>query len=296
MVSRAIARPELQLFGALLLAVLLPMAVRIFIGDLPWSNHQLQQTSIAASLAVTVGFLLFRRLAVFPGAQASNYIWICLTATFGIALLLFFFLRIEYSRFQFAASYVLSMGWFYCWFMYIRRTQTFRFALVPGGATDLLTSIPGVDWVVLKSADTAPDLVGPACNGVVADLRGDFSDEWMRFITETAVAGTPVYHFKQIYEGLTGRIDIEHLSENTLGSLVPGRIYAKFKHAADWLAATAVLPLVVPFGPRRSARHPARLAGPGDLPADAHRFPGQAVHDVQVPHHDGPCGCRRRRT
>lgn len=241
--SRFIRRAEVQLFGALTIAVLLPMAFRILYGDLTWTDLQLLQTSFASCAAIVVGFFVYRRLADFPGAQASNYIWISLTATFGIALLVFFFLRFEYSRFQFAISYALSLLWFYGVFISVRYNEPFRFLLVPGGDTSRLVSINGVDWLMLKS----PELAEP-CNGVVADLRHDFSEEWMRFITETAVAGVPVYHFKQIHETLTGRIDIEHLSENTLGSLVPGRLYLKVKQAADWIAAVAVLPLVVPLG------------------------------------------------
>jgi hypothetical protein len=39
--------------------------------------------------------------------------------------------------------------------------------------------------------------------------------------TAGALQGVPVYHFKQLGESLTGRVQIEHLSENTLGSLLP---------------------------------------------------------------------------
>ncbi|TIX95483.1 MAG: polyprenyl glycosylphosphotransferase, partial [Mesorhizobium sp.] len=51
---------------------------------------------------------------------------------------------------------------------------------------------------------------------------------------------------KQISESLTGRVEIEHLSENTLGSINPNQAYLKVKQALDWIAALAVLILLSP--------------------------------------------------
>jgi lipopolysaccharide/colanic/teichoic acid biosynthesis glycosyltransferase len=46
---------------------------------------------------------------------------------------------------------------------------------------------------------------------------------------------------KQVIEDLTGRVEIEHLSENTLGSLNPNDAYLKVKQVLDVLAAAGVL-------------------------------------------------------
>ena len=97
-----------------------------------------------------------------------------------------------------------------------------------------------------------PALPGSRINGVVADLGADLADEWERFIAECAVSGVRVFHFKEVHEAMTGRVEIEHLSQNTLGSLNPDALYLKVKHAIDWLAALVALfalsPLLVAFG------------------------------------------------
>ncbi|WP_245444884.1 sugar transferase [Pseudaminobacter soli (ex Li et al. 2025)] len=82
---------------------------------------------------------------------------------------------------------------------------------------------------------------------MVADLRADLPETWERFITGCVLSGTPVYHVKHIVESLTGRVEIEHLSENTLGSLNPNQIYFKIKRIVDWLGAFAVLVLLLPL-------------------------------------------------
>src|SRR5690606_19532847 len=81
----------------------------------------------------------------------------------------------------------------------------------------------------------------------VADLRADLSESWDRFITGCVLTGTPVYHVKQVLESLTGRVEIEHLSENTLGSLNPNQAYIQIKQFVDWLAALLVLLATFPL-------------------------------------------------
>jgi len=62
---------------------------------------------------------------------------------------------------------------------------------------------------------------------------------------DAALAGHPVYHMKQIEESLTGRVEIEHLSENSFGSLLPNHGYLKVKRGLDLLAALIALPLLI---------------------------------------------------
>ncbi|WP_447407131.1 sugar transferase, partial [Clostridium perfringens] len=47
----------------------------------------------------------------------------------------------------------------------------------------------------------------------------------------------PVYHTKHLIESLTGRVELEHLSENSFGSLEPRPDYMMLKFAVDWIAA-----------------------------------------------------------
>ncbi len=56
-----------------------------------------------------------------------------------------------------------------------------------------------------------------------------------------------MFHFKQVHEALTGRVEIEHLSQNTLGSLNPDALYLKVKQAIDWLGALIALLVAMPF-------------------------------------------------
>ena len=65
-------------------------------------------------------------------------------------------------------------------------------------------------------------------------------------MADAAVDGRMVYQVKQLQESLTGRVEIDHLSENSFGSLVPARAYFHLKSVADLALALALLPLLLP--------------------------------------------------
>ena len=70
---------------------------------------------------------------------------------------------------------------------------------------------------------------------------------WERLLAASALKGVPVYHSKHVAESLTGRVEIEHLSENSLGSLLPSSVYLKFKRMIDALGVLLLLPILLPI-------------------------------------------------
>jgi lipopolysaccharide/colanic/teichoic acid biosynthesis glycosyltransferase len=106
-----------------------------------------------------------------------------------------------------------------------------------------LVQIAGVDWHMLKR----PNLHDTrSCNAIVADFSAELPDEWEAFLADAALAGRIVYQVKQLSESLTGRVELEHLSENSFGSLVPALGYFYLKSLVDFICAVFLLPLVLP--------------------------------------------------
>lgn len=236
-------RMRFQLLGGLTFAILLPALIRMSVDQDVILYSNLQVTIIAAFIAHTTGYFFYKRIGNFPGVAAAGYILPTFALTYGLVFATIFFFRFDYSRFQAAASFIQSTLWYFGLSLATRRLDAHRLAIIPGGDVDRLESIPGVNWHRILSADT----VVLHATGVVADLRADLSDEWERYIADRALSGTPVYHVKQISESLTGRVEIEHLSENTLGSLNPNQAYLKIKQAIDWAAALFVLVVFSPL-------------------------------------------------
>jgi lipopolysaccharide/colanic/teichoic acid biosynthesis glycosyltransferase len=82
---------------------------------------------------------------------------------------------------------------------------------------------------------------------VVADLQANLAPEWERLLARAALSGLPVFHWKQIAESFTGTVDIGHMSENNLGSLLPSSVYLRLKRLTDTSVALLALPFVMPI-------------------------------------------------
>jgi lipopolysaccharide/colanic/teichoic acid biosynthesis glycosyltransferase len=152
-------------------------------------------------------------------------------------------LRLTHSNVVLVLSFTFTLASFYALAtLKLRRFQT-TYYVVPGGRAELVERLE--DLVLVRMAE--PHL--PALRNVafIADLHHDHTAEWQRLLAEAAILGCPVYHYKQVWEATTGKVQIEHLSENSFGALIPVLGYRKIKRVIDVVASLALLPfLLVP--------------------------------------------------
>lgn len=234
-----LARNRYQLLGAVIVAVVLPALLRSEFAFLDASLDAATATTLGTGIAVLGGAYVLRRITIYHGAQALAYVFPVFFAAFMLVVLVFFFSRIDYARGQYLMSFVLAVGWFLFATRIERRVRRPGFLLLPFGNTENLLAWPGADWRIARSPDEQPTGI----SGVVADLRSDLDPKWQQMLARSALRGVPVYHSKQLAEFLTGQVEIEHLSENNLGSLIPSSLYTKAKRLADLAFALLVLPL-----------------------------------------------------
>jgi lipopolysaccharide/colanic/teichoic acid biosynthesis glycosyltransferase len=235
-------RVRFQLGVALLLAVLIPYGIRYPFDAASGDLRALNNSLIGTLVALIAGYYAFRRMSHYPGVRASYHILPSFAASYGSALAVFFFARLDYSRLYFFFSFLLASFWCYIVYFKLQRQQRLTIGVVPYGEVDHLFEIEDVSWTRLADPGNS-DL---AFDAIVADLRFDIPDEWERFLADRALAGTLVMHVKQMEESLTGRVAIEHLSENNLGSLIPGIVYGKVKRAGDFVLSLVAVPLLLP--------------------------------------------------
>lgn len=231
-----------QLGGGLLVAIVLPVMLRFqaLLAN-PQLNNNTIHSVIGAALALSAGFFVLRRFSKFPGMAARPYILVIYTITFGITIAVFFMLRLEYNRYLFLSSFVMCLIWFLAIHFTMRRIVKIRLAVIPGGNAEELLKIPNIVWTRLSS----PQMYEPGHGAMVADLRSDLSSEWVKFIADSTLQGIAVFHSKQAQEMLTGKVDIEHLSENSFGSLLPEMDYLRFKQATDIVVTILLLPVLL---------------------------------------------------
>lgn len=234
-----------QLLGAILVAVLLPFALRYGTLDhVEWTSGFVN-VSIATASAVLLGHYFFRKLGRYPGVTAIATIFPTFTGSYALVLAVIFFLRLEYgSRLQLFLSFCGCLTWYYACHFLALRARPRRYGVVAVGLADRLPRLARVEWEVLAS----PDHPVVALDAIVADFRAPLSDGWQRFLAEQAIGGMPVYHVKQLQEAISGRVTIDHLSENSFGSLIPGLAYPRLKAGGDIaIALIALIGLALPL-------------------------------------------------
>ncbi|MGL5452238.1 MAG: sugar transferase [Aeromonas sp.] len=241
--ERVIFNPLVLFVIGIAISVIMPALERWGWGF--WSRLDSAQfnTLIGSSIAFLLTSVLLSRFLRYPGASPVAYMIPTVTTVFGFLMGILLFSRLHYSRQIIFESYLLTM--LCCWLNYFigRRYHQPKYALIPVGNYQEVLKNSGVEWRLLSE----PDLGEVRFDAVVADFQNSaIEGEWERFLAKCALAHIPVYHTKQVYESLTGRVKLDHLHENKLGSLLPSPLYFFIKRSFDILVALIAIPLLSP--------------------------------------------------
>ena len=238
-----VLRRRFEFGGALLLAAFLPWAgSRWWIADTSFDPAVFHNSLIANMLAICLALWIRISVSTYPGLRSGQVILPAVFVAHAAMLILLILSRVPYHRPSLALGFALHLVWAFAIYFFVSRRLRPKIAIVPVGATEQLRQIDTVDWRMLP----APELHRVReCDAIVADFS-DLPDEWEAFLADAALEGRVVYQVQQLFESLTGRVQVRHLSENSFGSLVPARAYSAIKHLGDWLAAVAMLPLLIP--------------------------------------------------
>jgi len=189
-----------------------------------------------------ISFLAIRRLLYsFPGGRS---LWLVLSHVFvifalGVFVSLFF--RIQVSRLVLMLGGSFALIWFSFEHQLNLRYRQCKLAVIQKGfALQLLELGGNVDIRPLEGLS----LGEYRYDGVVADFRAMNADE-ERFLTQCALQGIPVYNAKDVFESFTGRVKIDYMSENNIGSLLPSRTVENFKTLFDLSIILLTLPFTI---------------------------------------------------
>ncbi|MEM7768644.1 MAG: sugar transferase [Pseudomonadota bacterium] len=243
--AKVLSRIRTQLAGGIIMAIVLPGLAVSQMKLLPIGPAFFDNSFIGAFCALLIGFMMYRKVTALPGANAILSVVPAFVMSYGLVIVLFFMLRLEYSR----PLFVLSFGFVTTWFMLvlvaISRLQRPVMSYVPEGMARDLCRIKSVRWIEVAKPDK---IVRGHPMPLVVDLNAaGLSEQWERAIAEEAVAGRPIFNAKQLNESLSGRVQIEHLSENTFGHLSVDTIYAPAKRYIDVMFAAIALVFFAPL-------------------------------------------------
>jgi lipopolysaccharide/colanic/teichoic acid biosynthesis glycosyltransferase len=226
---------------SLLPCVAAPYLLTVTLSRFGLDDPVASQTAIPVFCAVALGFWLNRNISALPGTSESASILPSYTFSFGVTLTAILILRFEYSRLFMISGYLVTLAWFYAIYLIIQRRFVLLLGVVEGGQTQMFGNLAHVATVPLSLDDWPGHL-----DAVTADLRHHHDDRWEARLADYVLGGIAVYHSKDLYESLSGRTDIEHLSENNLGKLGPMVSFQIAKQIIDRLLA---IPALVVTGP-----------------------------------------------
>lgn len=228
----------------ILLCIGLPLAaVYAWRGAVILDDPAMVNTIAGSLAALFTGIYFSRRLTIFPGTRLRENVIPCFLITFGLVAIVFLLTRIDYSRGLFTSSLVLALILFNLRAFTSREWERMVFHIVPFGSRKILEELSSGSFLNMAR----PEVPLGRHASVVVDFRAELPPEWERMLAQAALQGVPVYHVKQLTEALTGKVKIEHISENNLGSLVPNSGYSKIKQVIDYLLAALMLPLLAPI-------------------------------------------------
>ncbi len=238
-----LTRKRFQFACALVIGAIIPWLAR---GPLlPGTIDEAASVNTLIANIIAVGITFWMRLSIetYPGIRRSYVIFPAALTGHGLTIVYFVLTRFPYDRTALLAGFILHVCWLYFLYVYAERNVVRRYAVVPYGDVEGLAAIEGPEWKEM----TRPRLHDVrTCHAIVADFSADMPDEWEAFLADAALAGRMVYQVKQLSESLTGRVELEHLSENSFGSLLPARGYFHLKGLIDFLVALAILPVALP--------------------------------------------------
>ena len=244
-VRRCMSALRWQWLALAVFGILLPVVVRHGIpAQLLLHSASFQNSVYACALSACFGLEVTRRVSAFPGTTSYSVIMPSYAIAFGTSSVALLALRADYSGSLLFMSFVACSATGFAIVYATRRSARLPFFVVPNGGVELMLEVPEVNWILL----TEPELPKHPEAVIVADLRADHGFEWEHMLARAALAGIPVYHSKNVRESITGKVHIEHLSENHMGTLAVNVLYRKFKRLFDLLVCgVALVVLAVPM-------------------------------------------------
>lgn len=206
-----------------------------------WMAQPSVVNSVTGSmLSAIVSIFALRRLRYYPGVAVARSILPVIALFFGLLIGSIAILRLPYYNKLILSCFLGTLAARFAITAMRTRAKGLLYYVVPGGRVDVIYQLQSAPVCTLKSPsiEALPDCA------IVADLHAELGAEWERCLAEAAISGRPVYHYKQVWEAETGKVQIDHLSENSFGALLPSFGYQKLKRAVDVVFAIAVLPVV----------------------------------------------------
>lgn len=224
------------------IAVSLPFCIHIGFQDINYINDGQLNALFLSSAAFIISHLWCNSLtSSYPGGRSAVLIAPQIILLYIGSILVTFLFQMNASRLIIITSGIIALVWLYIEYILTTKYRIPKLAIVDQPTTQELLALKSIDARPIS----IPELNKKRYDAIVADFS-TITPDWQRFLTQCALERIPVYNANQIFESLTGRVRIRHMSENNIGSLLPSLFYERVKTCMDWLFILLTLPITIP--------------------------------------------------
>lgn len=223
-------------FGLLFTGLVMVVTTTNSIYDLPTQN-----SIILVLLSYIATSFTLPLIARYLLVDQKYYIIPIVFSVYSISLAFVVVLRFDYSLWLIWVGAFASFVWLFV--TTILRTNDKKLTLHVIGNFDYseLLIHPGLDVHVL----TKPYQQSDISHGLVVDLHQNLESHEEKFIANCSLNNIPVYHAESIKEMIDGKVQVKHLSENSIGTLQPNPIYQIFKRFFESVIIITSLPITL---------------------------------------------------
>ncbi len=198
---------------------------------------------LGSAIAYALSAWYVSRFFRFPGKATILAVLPATALPFLLLALCLLFGRFYYSRGFLLVVFLATTLWLFGGFLLSRRLAPLKLAIIPFGSATRLPEVLPQHCIVLDK----PALPQTPIDVIVADLHAQLPWQWSHFLADCALQNRPVHHVASVFEALTGRVSLEHLSQGHLEGLVPTPAAMMVHRLLDWLLLLFVLPLALPL-------------------------------------------------
>ncbi|HBP29277.1 MAG TPA: glycosyl transferase [Advenella kashmirensis] len=225
-----------------LIIVAAPFVAHVGLRGFEFIDRGQYNAFILINVSFIICFLWNNRFAGrYPGSRPIFLLGPQILTVYILGILSTFLLQGQASRIIIITSGIAAFLWLHIEYILTYKYRITKLAILDQPTTRELLKLPDVD----ARAVTIGTFSGTRYDAVVADFKTITPDQ-QRFLTKCTLERIPVYNAEQVFESITGRVRIRHMSENNIGSLLPSRTYEQLKIIFDLLVILISLPIWLP--------------------------------------------------
>lgn len=196
------------------------------------------------SAAYIISILIIPKVTNYLLVDRKYYILPIHSSVYSMTMLFILLFRFEYSREIIFSAFFIQIIWMYLSTFMRGEHHKIKLKMIDNFEySDFEPRKQRIELSKFEDNLKMSDIV----DGLVVDLHKSLTPEEEKFIADCSINNIPVFHSESIREMIQGKVQTSHLSENSIGTLIPNPIYHRFKQIWESLLILVTLPISLPI-------------------------------------------------